>query len=57
MAGFSLFFPSFLYKEFGIVVTSNVFGEKKIVEQEPLEIEVYQNDEDKKGVNGVRLDY
>lgn len=38
---------SFLYKEFGIVVTGDVFGDKKIVVQEPLEIEVYQKDEDK----------
>jgi len=38
---------SFLYKEFGIVTTGEIFSGKDIVLQEPIEIEVYQKEEDK----------
>jgi hypothetical protein len=38
---------SFLYKEFGVVVTGDEFNDRKIVVQEPLEIEAYQKQEDK----------
>lgn len=37
---------SFLYKEFGIVVTGEVFTDGKIVVQEPLEVQAYQKQED-----------
>ena len=37
---------SFLYKEFGIVVTGDVFADKKPAVREPLKIEAYQKDED-----------
>ena len=46
---------SFLYKEFGIVVTGEVFSAGKIVVQEPLEIEVYQKEEDK-GYIGILIE-
>jgi len=37
---------SFLYKEFGIVVTGDAFSDGKIQVQEPLEIQTYQKQED-----------
>ena len=36
----------FLYKEFGIVVTGDIFADRKMVVQEPLETQAYQKEED-----------
>ena len=46
--GIQLLKDSFLYKEFGIEMTGEVFTDRGvIIEKEPLEIEVYQKEEDK----------
>ena len=38
---------SFLYKEFGIIPTGDIFANNQIIQKEPLEIEVYEKEEDK----------